>query len=365
MALNSPEITILIAEELEVDDIRSLMLTSKTNNAIIRRYQRSIAKSRICRMIFDAQLRPLFRPVLSSKTKNRQILEATTFDVVKELELRAASVQTIFDHRDGLSWSFLDPISIMFDFQDLTPQQIERLISKLKDTCAITDRISDCAATVRRTFQLDPKSPFPEVSEELLKRAIHRARQDLIAALGPLDLALLDLLSVLALLAYGRRFSPIDTITPALRSHFKGFKEVVLQNGTMAVYHSVFPDSYHDILPRLVVEEELKGKRWDAGNRSEAPNWPPSGVLAPLDTVVSNVFLDKVRKIPKNYVDEMDDAAYGQPVFTPRFWLIRRWLDTRDKALANGPPIPEEPMAELFSWAVTQDPSQTQAPNPF
>ncbi|KAK4035150.1 hypothetical protein C8A01DRAFT_18123 [Parachaetomium inaequale] len=311
-------------------------------------------------MIDDHELRPLTRPVLSSKNESRPVLGPTNFDLVEELELRASSVEKIFDRQNKMSRRLLDSIGAYNNFQSLTPQQADRLISRLKDTCTLLDRIADCAATIRRGFELEPTPPFPGFGEVHLQRVIHRAHQRLIASLGPLDLALFELLSFPVMMEYFcMRLGLTAGDVHEHIKHLVAFKEVMLQNGTMAVYYSAFPDSHHHIFQKLAAEEEVKSRRWTAGERSVAPDWSPPGVLASLSDVASNTFSKKVRKIPKEHLDEMEKAEHNGPMESrpAKIWFIRRWLDTNDESLAHRPLIPEEPLAELFAWAVTQDPT--------
>jgi hypothetical protein len=79
--------------------------------------------------------------------------------------------------------------------------------------------------------------------------------------------------------------------------------------------------------------------------------WNPAERADSLDTVASNVFLENVRKVPEEHVDEMDRAASGKHFhFNLLFWLIRRWLDTSDEVLALRPVIPEEPAVSHLAY---------------
>jgi hypothetical protein len=89
MALINPDTTLLIAEELPLRDLRSLMLTSRAHNELIRTYEHSIAKARISRIISLPAFRPLSTPVLSTKSFPHAVLQPATFAVVEELEHRA------------------------------------------------------------------------------------------------------------------------------------------------------------------------------------------------------------------------------------------------------------------------------------
>jgi hypothetical protein len=62
--------------------------------------------------------------------------------------------------------------------------------------------------------------------------------------------------------------------------------------------------------------------------------------------------------IPKEHLDELRKAKRDGLMKDQRLWLIRRWLDTNDEALAHRPPIPQQSWADLFAWAATQDPSR-------
>jgi hypothetical protein len=361
MASINPDVMLLVTEEMSLEDIRSLMLTSKSNNALIKTYEQSIAKARICRMIHDRELRPLSSPVLSLKSKDRRILGPTNFDVVEELELRASLIEKLFDPKNETSRRFVKYIYRRPHLVDLSPHQVDRLELRLRDTCTVLDRIADCAATIRREFELEPKLPFPDFGEEHLERVIHRARQNLIAALGPLDVAFVYLLSSLTLFSYAWRVFGPGTSLMAHANHLGAFQEVVVQHGTMAVFHSAFPGDNSDFFESLISEEKSKEDRWAAGERSVAPDWSPSGVLRSLVKLGRAQWSNKKKvrdMIPKEHLDELRKAKRDGLMKDQRLWLIRRWLDTNDEALAHRPPIPQQSWADLFAWAATQDPSR-------
>ncbi|KAH6854522.1 hypothetical protein B0I37DRAFT_422095 [Chaetomium sp. MPI-CAGE-AT-0009] len=359
----SPEIILRITEELGYREIQGLMLTSESNMNLIKSYEQSIVKARICRMIEVPQFRPPLGAVISFSLvppicESRSVRGPMNLEVVKELELRDALTRKLLDPDNKKAMLFHFGINEFRLLGDLTPEQMARVLARLKETLQLMDRILDCAATMRHEFALDPTLPYPGFATAGLDRVIHRARQELIATLCPLDLAFLCLVTFLADSTGGTVVTGTEPIYDAGTR-----EEMLLQNGTMGVYHSIVTDGDMNAFKGLASYEAMKVCFWDAGMRSQAPNWVPAGVLEPLGHLVRRKFTEKLPSIPKKHLDAMEEAKAGEDVeaahnveVMPFFWLIRRWLTTKDETLEERPAIPRESWKELFGWAVTQDP---------
>lgn len=227
------------------------------------------------------------------------------------------------------------------------------------------DRIRDCEATIRHEFALDSTPPYPDFDKDGLNRVIHRARQNLIAALSPLDLAFLHLVTtVFGLPDRAPSTADDDSLIP----HSPCNEEVLLQTGSMGVYLFLgdnAKDVYDASLFGVIIRAALDKAKWDSDEKSQAPDWSPTAALEPLKYLVRRTFGEKLERLPEQHLKALADAPEddivtrtGNPLKdTPEFWLIHRWLITQDEALEERPPIPQESWKELFAWAVTQNPS--------
>lgn len=335
------------------------MLTSKPILNLIKSHEQSIAKAKICRMTRVPQFQPLDRSVISSRDLNR-ILGPTNFEVVQELERRNEFIENIYDLNNTVTHGFIScMLTDICMLGDLTWEQISRLLARLKETFELLDRILDCAAIVRDEFALDPIPPYPSFGNAGLDRVIHRARQELITALSPLDLALLCLVD-----CFVHTTCDIDVIDGGGDDGNQCIAEVVFQTGSRGMYYISAPyrsAAHRTFYLPLLLHEAIKERSWDQGNRSEAPDWSPDGVLEPLVSVRRKAFRDKVRSIPGELFETLVAAAQEATEagdvagITEEFWLIGHWLRTQDTALEERPPIPQRSCKELFAWAVTQE----------
>jgi hypothetical protein len=298
MALINPDTTLLIAEQLPLRDLRSLMLTSRAHNALIRKYEHSIAKARISRMFSLPALCPLSTPILSSKGFPRAVLEPATFAVVEELEYRARCadelVQPAVDSAIVVI-DFLEPLSRIPVFHGLTAPQRARLIARIKDTLTLVDRIADCEAVVRQADMAKPMyRPVPD-HPGLLAHQISCARQDMIRGLSPLDLAFLELLRTLAASAYVKRYPKIVG-TRFMEPGGRGFQELVFLQGTVVLHHYFVrlagraDDETVDRFEAMADVEWGKIVHWESGDGERMLDW-----MKPLGLVVRHSFpLEKV-----------------------------------------------------------------------
>jgi hypothetical protein len=362
MSILTPETVLLVCEELRYRDIQALMPTTESNTNLIRTYEQTIAKAKIGRLVSVPQFQPLDRPVISSLDKKRTVLGPTNFEVVQELELRESMFRRLLKAEEGTTVArLLDPIQI--DGQDAERESLVRFLVRFKETLQLMDRIMDCEATIRYEFALDPTPLYLGFDKTGLDRVIHRARQNLIAALSPLDLAFLRLVTKIfdgsTELRLPRGNDPIPM------GPYK--EEMLLQSGTMGVFLFIDDAGLAFVtaagLTELAVTTSRKDWDWDKGKKSEAPDWSLTGALEPLKYVVRRTFAKKLGSLPKEHIealenDEEDEVAQtgGNLKATPEFWLIARWILTQDPTLEERPPIPQESWKELFAWAVTQEP---------
>ncbi|KAK3298968.1 uncharacterized protein B0H64DRAFT_86356 [Chaetomium fimeti] len=348
-------------EECNYDVIQDIMLKSESNMNLIKSHEQSIAKARICRIIKTAQLRPPLGAVISSSDEKRSVLGPTNLEVVRELELRHAFFKRLLDtkKRDTVLILFF-PVLTGLLMCEMTSMLAILFVIRFEEALQLMDRILDCAATIRHEFALDPTPPYPGFDARGLDRVIHRARQKLIAALSPLDLAFLCLIPDLVDETAGLIGDDTET------TYIGGIDgEMLLQNGTMGVYHALIPDESHTMaLLEARFAGAVKVMQWDTGMKSEAPDWPAGRALEPLARVVRRTFAEKLPTLPQQHLDALEEAIADEDVNAgrrvaaiPEYWLIGRWLTTRDTTLEERPPIPQESWKEWFDWAATQDPS--------
>src|SRR5690349_10639139 len=75
MALINYDVTLLIAEHLDMDSMVSLMATCRTNYQLIRGHERSIVKAKIAKLAHDPMLRPPLGALLSSSAPRQPGLD--------------------------------------------------------------------------------------------------------------------------------------------------------------------------------------------------------------------------------------------------------------------------------------------------
>ncbi|KAH6627908.1 hypothetical protein F5144DRAFT_594038 [Chaetomium tenue] len=322
MSILTPETVLLITEELQLCDIRALMNTSQSNRKLIKSYEQSIAKTRISRLILVPQFQPLDRPVISSLHVKPTVLGPTNFEVVGEVELRTATsferffcpmLTTIFRTRlesepPTILLRLLVPIITARLSQNVIPGSLLRFLGHFEETLQLMDRIKDCEATIRHEFALDPTPPYPDFGEDGLNRVIHRARQNLIAALSPLDLAFLHLVTTVFGLPDRTHLTADDG---SLIPHDPCNDEVLLRAGTMGVYIFLF-DMVKIVYDAGLADEILSVAsdmvRWDSGEKSQAPDWSPTATLEPLKYLVRRTFGEKLERLPEQHLKALADA---------------------------------------------------------
>ncbi|KAK4131650.1 hypothetical protein BT67DRAFT_444452 [Trichocladium antarcticum] len=239
MALLTYDLTVLIAESVDMDSMAAFMLSSKTNYQLIRGHERSIVKAKIAKMAHghDPTLRTPRGALLSSAPPrppglDRAALEPGSFAVARELESRARQTNRLCGP------PLVDAVRGLPLFQHLPPRHMERLIGGLRDACAVADRIADCAAVAHHTDD------------------VHLARQQHIRSLSPLRLAFLALLASLVGTQYEQqqqqqqlqsRESDSDSDSDRFqRERVTAFKETFLRHGAVGVCALLCPPEHED-----------------------------------------------------------------------------------------------------------------------
>jgi hypothetical protein len=239
MALISYDITMLIAEHVDMDSMAPFMLSSKTNYQLIRGHERSIVMAKITKMVHDPMLRPPLGALLSSSAPgqpglNRKVLEPVSFAVARELESRARQINNLLNTRSTrpCGQSVMEVINRLALFQNLPPNQMERLIDGFKDACTVADRIADCAAFVH--LEQKPKTGHLKDRGWVVEHEVHLARQRYIRSLPPIRLAFLTLLASLMGMKYAQDLQCPDS-DPFQWERVTAFKETFLRHGTVVI----------------------------------------------------------------------------------------------------------------------------------
>ncbi|EAQ86897.1 hypothetical protein CHGG_08150 [Chaetomium globosum CBS 148.51] len=256
MALISNDLTVHIAEHVDMDSMVSLMLSSRANYRLIRGYERSIVKAKLARMAHDPILRPPLGALLSSSTvpgkpgmgsPHRSVLEPESFAVAAELDLRDRRINDLFNPKSSTSLCagrpLTETISRLSLFQNLPPDQMERLIDGLKDACRVADRIADCAASVHleqqnkptTTAHLKDNNHAPGEDPRAIDHETHLTRQQYIRSLPPIRLAFLTLLASLLGAEYAQQLQQSPHPDPFQWERTTAFKEAFLRHGTVLV----------------------------------------------------------------------------------------------------------------------------------
>ncbi|KAK4156585.1 hypothetical protein C8A00DRAFT_30550 [Chaetomidium leptoderma] len=239
MALINCDITVLIAEHVDMNSMAPFMLSSKANYQLIRGHERSIVKAKIAKMVHDPMLRPPLGALLSSSALrqpglDRKVLEPVSFAVAKELESREGRINSLFSSKSTspCGQPLMEAINRLAIFQDLPPNHMERLIDGFKDACRVADRIADCAAVVH----LEPKPETGGLRDEgwAVEHEVHLARQRYIRSLPPIRLAFLTLLASLTGMEYAQELQSLDS-DPFQWERVTAFKETFLRHGTVVI----------------------------------------------------------------------------------------------------------------------------------
>ncbi|KAK4103168.1 hypothetical protein N658DRAFT_303034 [Parathielavia hyrcaniae] len=372
MASLNHDLILLIAEVLPLKDLRSLMATSRDHYTLIKAYERSIAKTRISRLMPLAAFCPLSSPIRSTKDFPRPLLAPATFDAVEELEHRARCADDLL----CVGSQFLDAIPLLTPFHGLTPRQMDRLVARIRGTLTIVDYIADREAAVRKA---NLAKPFPLIrgddprldSAATLAAYIHAARLQVIRKLSRLDLAFLFLICFLADTTWMTRTRRRGIQRPIL--------EVLLGQGTVFLHdlfvHPSYPlGSFGDYIGMLgPYQYEVRFQQAIIAMWDHNSNWLR---LKPLFKVIKDrfpakevlrLYLEERKKETQAFwkdFDENDDSddrwllridtteeqefekgledlkendfndrlVGSHPDFcNGRFWLIRRWIETGEE----------------------------------
>lgn len=239
MALISCDVTVLIAEHVDMDSMAPFMLCSKTIHQLLRGHERSIVKAKITQLVHDSMFRPPLGALLSSSAPdqpgvNRKVLEPMTYDVAKELESRERRINRLFSSGSTSPHGhpLMETMKRLALFQNLPPCQMERLIDGFKDACRVADRIADCAALVH--LEQKPKTGHLEVREGAIQHEVHLARQQHIRSLSPIRLAFLTLLASVIGMQFAQEL-PVSDSDPLCWERVIAFKETFLRHGTVVI----------------------------------------------------------------------------------------------------------------------------------
>ncbi|KAK4044158.1 hypothetical protein C8A01DRAFT_31760 [Parachaetomium inaequale] len=241
MAFMNYDVTLLLAEHIDMDSMASFMLSSKANYRLIRGYEQSIVKAKIAKIVHDPMLMPPLGSLLSSAAPgqsgfDRMVLEPVSFAVAKELESRQHQINTLFSSGSPNPCSrpeLMETINRLALFQNLPPNQMERLTDGLKDACAVADRIADCAAFVH--LKQKPKTGCLKEGRRSVEHEAHLARQRYIRSLPPIRLAFLTLLASLVGMEYAsQRLQSADS-DPFWSERVTSVKETFLRHGTVVI----------------------------------------------------------------------------------------------------------------------------------
>ncbi|KAL2126068.1 hypothetical protein VTI74DRAFT_1829 [Chaetomium olivicolor] len=250
MALISYDVTVLIAEHVDMDSMASLMFSSKTNYQLIKAHERSIVKAKIAKMVHDPMLRPPLGALLSSLAQgqsglDRKVLEPVSFAVVKELESRERQINSLFSSRSTspCGQPLMEVINRLAIFRNLPPNQMERLIDGFKDACTVADRIADCAAFAH--LKQEAKTGLLKDLGWAAEHEVHLARQRYIRSLPPIRLAFLALLASLAGMKYAQVLQSPGA-DPFQWERVTAFKETFLRHGTVVICALLCPSDAED-----------------------------------------------------------------------------------------------------------------------
>ncbi|KAK4123722.1 hypothetical protein N657DRAFT_645310 [Parathielavia appendiculata] len=250
MALTCDDVTVLVAEHLDMDSMLAFMLSSRANYQLIKRHERSIVKAKIASMVFDPVLMPPFGALLSScpppqPDMNRNVLDPCTFAIAKELELRERQINTIFIPQSASPHGeiFLDGLNRLPSYQRLPPDQMECLVDGFKDACRVAARIADCEASVRfKTEKASKNVGYYEGGERRpIEHKVHLARQQFIRSLSPIRLAFLTLLRRLAGMKYARQQFREPYYSDTFWERITAFEETFIRHGTAVISALLLP----------------------------------------------------------------------------------------------------------------------------
>ncbi len=224
-----------IAEHADLGTILALMLTSRAIYSLLRQYQRSIVKKQV-----QARLRnPLYPAVYAPTgriTGRGYVLEAYSFPMIQELDIREHAIETLFDPGQLLYNAGLKNYR---DFADRTLPTVQKFIFGLSRACTILDRLADCVADTSTGAVTPAKiqlkaapstDPFP-----LCLRRLRRAQMAVLRALGMGDLVFVSMLIHLAGVAWAdtQEGVPEDALFLKLKC---ANEEVMLRHGTRAIH---------------------------------------------------------------------------------------------------------------------------------
>ncbi|KAK3693932.1 hypothetical protein B0T22DRAFT_56201 [Podospora appendiculata] len=240
--LLNPDIALLFAEHTnDVASLSALMRTCRGMNSLIGTHEQSIVKAKLTQRGGGGSpllVSPL-GTALSSVGPEREVLAPHTFAVVQELEMRARRIDVLFQDNKPLRLA----IDAARPFKALPAGEVEQLIQGLKRACRLADRLGDCVAEVMLLAESemvqsagnDDDAPCLTADPRSTMRKAHLAQLAFLHALPALDLAYLAHLAALGGMAYANAY-PDHMADPAAWEHLVAIKEVLLRQGTMALW---------------------------------------------------------------------------------------------------------------------------------
>ncbi|KAK4170138.1 hypothetical protein QBC43DRAFT_305455 [Cladorrhinum sp. PSN259] len=266
----SPEITLLIADSADFKTLSALLRVSRDIYCLLMTYQHSIVKSRIQQVVPDPSLYPPFGSLLSSHNKDRHVLTPYSFPVIHELELREKRIDALFNAQPRMPLELPPPLvqamSNIPIFVALPREKQTLLLEMHKAASRTADQIADLAVTIKLPELRKEVPSDPYVTE----RRIHRARQEYVRSLSPLQLVLLGSLACLCGIAYLREHPQLNS-DPGYIERITAFKETVLRQGSFALWGFLHPS---EVQVRGLFDDGGTGQQQTQQSR-RSPSHPP------------------------------------------------------------------------------------------
>lgn len=231
------DIILAIAGFSKLNTISAMMRVSKSVHEIVMKHERSIVKDAVKLYTGgNSSLLPPRGAVCSSHNVERGYLYSKSFGVLNELEIRSFRAETL----SSKGQPFRNRIDAVFSthgaFLDLPQVEQDLLISRIKETFKLVDRLADCAADVMSEW-MEPadKSTAQKLSGEESVLEVHNRQLALIRSLSPLDLAYLYHLLTWAGQAYAAE-NPALIADIDCWERLLAFKEATLRHGTIMLW---------------------------------------------------------------------------------------------------------------------------------
>ncbi|KAK3397497.1 hypothetical protein B0T20DRAFT_221839 [Sordaria brevicollis] len=238
------DIILAIAGNSKLETIFAMKRLSKHHHDIIKKHERSIVKEAVKLYTGgDSSLLPALGAICSSQDVDREYLYSGSFGVLKELEIRTSRADTLLSKGQPIRNRIDAAFSTHSAFFDLPQVEQNLLLSRIKETFKIVDRLADCAAEVTSEWmEAADKSTVKKLSGQESVLEAHNRQLELIRALSPLDLAYLYHLVMWAGQAYAVKF-PAFMADADDFDRLLAFKEAILRHGTIMIWAIFKPTS--------------------------------------------------------------------------------------------------------------------------